>query len=209
MNKKKKTIIVVFAVLCVLGAVSWYLVYGNPDILKGAADKAEDGIIAMYGGTKSYDFYPADQAPDVDDVRQYNGLDRQMYYTNGAETFAVYEEDLDSYGDDVKFFFRYFKTVIAGDHKTYNSEFFTDDYFEENEKTCDFTPQMLYDIHVEKLTLPADSGKIETCYNVSYKIFHNNGTFRNDIGSDGSKTLRFYLTEKGGKVLIDRIEYYV
>lgn len=208
MNKKKKIIIAVFALMCVAGAVSWYLLYGNPSILENAQEKTKDDIIGMYGSTESYIFYPADEELDVSTVREYMELDRQMHYTYGAETIAVTETDVSSYGGDVKFFFDYFATVIDGDYTKYNT-LFTEDYFKNNEKTCDFTPQMLYDIYIEKLSEETKGGATVYGYNVSYKIFRNNGTFRNDIGSDGSKTLYFTLTEQNGTVLIDSIDYYV
>ena len=40
-------------------------------------------------------------------------------------------------------------------------------------------------------------------------IHRNDGTFRNDIDSDASKTLYFELIEENGVVKIDRITYYV
>ena len=208
MNKKKKAILIVFAVMCAVGALSWYLLYGNPDILTNTADKIEDDVIGMYGSTQSYVFYPADEAPDAEAIAEYNGLDRQFYCTRGAETIAVTEEDLGNYGAEIGFLFDYFKTVKAGDYEKYNT-LFTENYYKDNEKTCDFTPQMIYDINVEKLSEESSGGENVYICNVSYKIFRNNGTFRNDIGSDGSKTLRFTMVEKSGKVLIDKIEYYV
>ena len=67
---------------------------------------------------------------------------------------------------------------------------------------------MLYDIEIEKLGEDKTESETRYRYDVSYKIFRNNGTFRNDIGSDASKTLYFELTKSGGKVLIDKIDYY-
>lgn len=203
-GKKKKIIIIVFAVMCVFGALSWYLLYGNPSLLNKAEEEAEKEIIGMYGSTQSYVFYPADEEVPPSAVREYMELDRYIHYTNGAETVIVTEEDADDYGREVGFFVEYFRTVIDGDYAKYNT-LFTENYFDTNEKTCDFTPQMLYDINITKLPEGTDGYH----FDVSYKIFRNNGTFRNDIGSDGSKTLHFTLVEEGGKILIDSIKYYV
>ena len=67
---------------------------------------------------------------------------------------------------------------------------------------------MIYDITVEKLSENYKDGNTVYKYNVSYKIYRNNGTFRNDIGSDGSKTLMFTLIGDGTQVKIDAINYY-
>lgn len=203
-NKKKIVIIIIFAVMCILGGLIWYLLYRDPSALERIEKEAEKEIIGMYGSTQSYDFYPADEEVDPAAVKEYMELDRYVHYTEGAETVIVTEEDADAYGKDVQFFLDYFKTVIDGDYTKYNT-LFTENYFKSNEKTCDFTPQMLYDINIEKLP----EGKDGYNYNVSYKIFRNNGTFRNDIGSDGSKTLHFSLVEENGTILIDSIKYYV
>lgn len=220
LNKKKKIILICFAAMLVFGAAAWYLLYVNP-IFEASSSEGHTGtgastgtgtggnkVDGMYGSRGSRIFYPIDDELDIESVREYAQLDRQIYYTYGAETVALDETDLEGYGDDIRFFADYFDTVISGDYTKYNT-LFTEEYFKKNEKTCDFTAQMLYDIRIEKLSEETENGKKHFGYNVSYKIFRNNGTFRNDIGSDGSRTLYFSLVWEDGRILIDYIDYYV
>ena len=157
-NKKKKIILICFAAMCVLGAVSWYLLYVNPVFSENGKEKPPKGVEGMYGSNQSHIFYPIDEEPDASAVREYMELDRQLYYTYGAETIAVDESNISDRGADVKFFSEYFDAVISGDYTKYNT-MFTEKYFEKNEKTCDFTPQMLYDINIEKLSEKTEAGK--------------------------------------------------
>ena len=207
-NKARRAVIIGICVMAVLGAVSWLLLYGKPEILDNAADKVQDKIAGMYGSNQSYIYYPVDDALDVTLVDEYMELDRTIHYTLGAETFALTDDIISIFGKDVQFFKAYFECAVAGDYQTYNS-LFTDNYYKKNEPYYSFAPQMIYDIYIEKLSEDTSSGNTVYAYNVSYKIFRNNGTFRNDIGSDGSKTLYFELVEQDGIILIDKIDYYV
>ena len=211
-KKKKIAIISVFLSLCILGAVSWVLLYlvdfsstnKNPMF---QSDK-KGGIDGMYGNTQTYIFYPIDRDLDIMTDKDYLDLDRSLYYTKGAETYAIDKENVRDLTDDIKFFIKYFDLAIAGNYTSYN-KLFTEKYYKSNEAYYSFTQQMIYDMHIEKLGEKAVDGKTEFYYDVSYKIHKNNGTFRNDIESDASKTLFFTLVETDSGILIDSIDYYV
>ena len=69
---------------------------------------------------------------------------------------------------------------------------------------------MLYNLNVTKLWEKVESDTVTRyAFDVTYMIHRNDGTFRNDIDSDSSKTLYFELIEENGVVKIDRITYYV
>ena len=121
----------------------------------------------------------------------------------------VLEDEMNDYNEAVRFFVEYFETVIAGDVDTYNS-YFSDEYYKIYEPYSLFAPQMIYDIEVEQLSEKINSdGTTDWTFNVKYKIYKNDGTFRNDIPSDASKTLYYELSaDKNGNVLIDYITYY-
>ena len=69
---------------------------------------------------------------------------------------------------------------------------------------------MLYNIRVEKLWEELEDDTITRyAFDVTYMIHRNDGTFRNDLDSDSSKTLYFELVEENGTVQIDRVTYYV
>lgn len=211
-SRKKKIIIIAFAVMLLLGVISAVILYVVPAVSdriestpKDTGDAADTA--GMYGSQSSYLHYPIDDELDPFSVEEYTQLDRSVHYVRNGETVALTDENIDDYGDDVKFFVMYFYYVITGDYETYNS-LFTDDYYKTAEPYYSFTPQMVYDIETEYLGESDESGGTVYKYDVSYKIFRNNGTFRNDIGSDASKTLYFELIEKDGKILIDKIDYY-
>ena len=69
---------------------------------------------------------------------------------------------------------------------------------------------MLYNLNVTKLWEELEDDTVTRyAFDVTYMIHRNDGTFRNDIDSDSSKTLYFELVEENGVVKIDRITYYV
>ncbi len=200
-KKTKKKILAAIAIMCVVGIVSGVLLYFEP---WASAEKKEP--IGMYGSMKQYNNYPINYDIDVTADEEYMGLDRYIHFSRNGEEFLL--EQTEDHTVDQKFFMRYFDTVINGRYEEYNA-MFTDKYYETTEPYVRFTPQMVYDIHIEKLNETYSGGKTTYVYNVSYRIFKNNGTFRNDIGSDSSKTLYFELVEKNGEVKIDRVTYYV
>lgn len=209
-NKKKKiAVIAALLSLCVIGGLSWFLLYGLPEKDQNPMfDKEkQEEIIGMYGSTQTYLYYPIDYDLDIMSEKEYLDLDRNIYYTKGSETIALTPETLSLYPDDVVFFTSYFDLAIKGEYQKYNA-LFTENYYESNEPYYSFTQQMIYDIHIEKLAEGKAGDNDSYTYNVSYKIHRNNGTFRNDIDSDGSKTLCYTLVKVDGKILIDSINYY-
>lgn len=205
-NKKKRRMLLGILIVTLLGAISWVL-QKNPQIFES---QEKGKATSMYSDSiKSYAFYPTDYDLDVTADETYMELDRYVYFKNGAETLAVTDGDYAQYGADVAFFGDYFETVVAGDVETYNT-YFTELYYESNAPYERFAPQMLYDIRIERLSQTENTdGTVRYAYNVSYKIHRNDGSFRNDIDSDASRTLYYELLEDaGGTVKIDRITYY-
>ena len=205
-NKNKKRIIIVFIVLSVLGIIS-YILLENPQLFEiGSKDK----VTSMYSDELySYNFYPCHENFDVTTDERYMQLDRYIHYKNGSVTEIVSEDDLDGYNDAIKFFVTYFKTVISGDEDTYNT-YFTDRYYTIYDPYLSFKPQMIYDIEVEQLSeIFNDDGTTKWTFNIKYRIHRNNGSFRNDIDSDSSKTLYYELIgDRKGNVKIAYITYY-
>ncbi len=208
-SKQKKRILIGIGGLCVLGLVSAVCLQ-NPQWFE-VQKEVDMGPTSMYSDKLvSYTFYPTDYDLDVTADETYMGLDRYVYFKNGNETIAITDGDYAAYNPAVAFFGTYFETVIAGDHETYNT-FFSEPYYQTHEPMHEFAPQMLYDIRIEMLSQDhQNDGSTLYAFNVEYKIHRNDGTFRNDIGSDASKKLYFELYEdRDGLVQIDRITYYV
>lgn len=205
-KKKKKIILIVAIALTAIFAALSYILIWQPDLFaekkKGPSNMYSDDLI-------SYLFYPADYELDVTTVPEYMEKDRYIHYINGGENVAITDENYNSYGSVIRFFRQYFNTIIKGDYETYNEKYFTDRYYTFYEPYYSFAPQMLYDIKVELLSsTKQDDGSIRHAYDVSYKIYKNNGTFRNDIDSDAEKVLYYEIVENGFSVKIDYITYY-
>ena len=195
MDPLKKKIIIAFLVLSALGAVS-LLILKFVDFDGNKRAEVPQG---------SYDFYVADFNKDIFKDKGYTELSRDLFYTDGATTVIVEEEDFDKYDPIVRFFAEYIDAVIRGDSETYNS-FFSKEFIDANGEKGPFTMQQLYNIRLENL------GKRETetdgvkyrVYEVSleYMIRQNNGSFRNDMGSDAIRRQLFRVIERNGKLEI-------
>lgn len=209
-KRKKKAIIIAFLSMCIIGIISYIVVYCIPEPKPENTNPMMQEALGQYGSNQSYIFYPADDELDITKVEEYQGLDRLLHYTLGPETIAITSEDIASYGDDIKFLYNYFEIVKAGDYTAYN-KLFTKEYYKNNPFYIDFTftPQMIYDINIKKLGESSEGTKTIYNYDVTYKIYRNNGTFRNDIIDNMSKTLYFTIVKDKNSILIDSIQYYI
>ena len=204
MSKRKKLIIAI-AVLTALAALSYVLTL-YPDLFT----KKDDSPKSMYSDKLvSYSFYKSDYDLDVTTVPEYMELDRAIHYKVGNVSTLLTDNDIDGSDASVKFFRTYFDTLRRGDWEEYNT-YFTDEYYKSNDPYTIFAPQMIYGIEIELVSLtPKEDGTTVYDYNVDYMIFRNDGTFRNDMGSDASKKLYYELIEyPDGSVKIDLISYY-
>ena len=203
-QQKKKRMIVWILVIALLGAAS-YILLQNPDLF---TVKKKTGVTSMYSDKLlSYSFYPTDYELDVTADEYYMGLDRYIHIKRGGENITITDGDYAAYGEAVEFFAKYFETAIAGDAETYNT-FFTDTYYKSAEPYDRFAPQMIYGITLQELSSTEGNAGDSYIYNVTYAIYRNDGTFRNDIDSNAFKTLIFYLVPDGGELKIDAIDYY-
>ncbi|MBE6562858.1 MAG: hypothetical protein E7660_03885 [Ruminococcaceae bacterium] len=206
-GRKKKTVLIVWISVVLVICAASLLLLKNPELF----DK-EAGNIKVTGSNGFYDwFYEADFSLALEDHEsypEYLELDRYLYYKNGSETVGVIDKNRDSFGDEVLFFEKYFKTVIDGDHEAYN-EMFTEAYLNTYGEKEAFTPQMVYGMQIEEVYENETDGVLTYGFDVDYKIFQNNGTFRDDIYSDASRTLYIEINDASGEFKIDVLKYYV
>ena len=168
-------------------------------LIDGADDRKEQ--VPKY----SYDFFVPDFNKNIFADEGYLELNRYISYTEGATTTLIDDEDYAFYGPVVEFFAKYIDSVIQGDHERYNS-FFSKEYIDANGKKDVFTMQQLYNIEIEYLglrTIELD-GKEYSLHEVAleYMIRQNNGTFRNDMGSDAIRRRAFQVIDRNGKLEI-------
>lgn len=208
-SKTRRNLIIAIIVVTLLAGISWGIT-AHPEIFDVFSKKEKKTVTSMYSDRiYSYNFYDSDYDLDVTTVPEYMELDRAVHYTKGGVSILVPDEEMDNYNAAVRFFGEYFKTIEAGDVEKYNT-YFTDAYYEEYEPYVSFAPQMIYNIDVEQLTEKNnDDGSTTYTFNVNYMIYRNDGTFRNDMGSDASKKLYYELIEdRSGEVKINYITYY-
>lgn len=198
----KKRLLIIIA--SVLGAIA---------VLFGASfaiDKYYDKKNGEENSPIDYDFYPADYDENIYNDKEYiekieNGF---IYYTDFSNniTLGIERDNAAEYGDEVAFMVDYVYSIIEGDRAKYNG-FFSDAYYENNDKHGEFTMQKLYDVNITKESseqITENGNYTKYIFVVEYKIFKNNGTFRNDIGN-GSKKQYITVTDRTGELEIDAV----
>lgn len=192
-KKQKKAIVIAFSAMLAVILV-WYAVIPGVEYIAAAIKESQkDEYTSDYmDHIKSLRFYPADYNEDITKDSEYMEKNRYIAYTKGNDTYIITDGDYSGYDSTVEFFARYFDTVINGRYEEYDS-YFTEGYFEEQTNKERFTPQKLYDIEIKFISTSTVEDAISYIYYVDYKIFENNGTFRNDIESDASRTLVYEL----------------
>jgi len=195
-KKSKKKAVVFICVALIIGVISGVLL-----LVLNNFEKDTDSDNGPH-----YNFYKPDYELDVTKVKEYMELDRLLYYRDGGV-----EVGLDGNADKIDrfavFFEDYFAALTAGDVDAYR-EMFSKNYTERNGEEDGFAPQMVYDIHVARLRGATDDENERIAFDVSYRIYRNDGTLRDDVGSDASRTLYFELAYDEGELKIDRIAYY-
>ena len=194
-DKKKiikglKIILWVFVVLGVLLGVLWLI-----------SEMLEPEIEDI--SYEDFRFFEADYNKNILEDEVYLSHNRSIYFDlYGSETVLT-EDNAESISPSAKLFYDYINCIIDGDYSNYRSFFTSECIDSEGFKLPErFTMQGLYDIHIalhSKSNAAEGSGAICEVYEVSYRIFENNGTFRNDILPDETRTLVFelYITADG------------
>lgn len=188
-RKIKKAVIIVAAAAAVLALLAVVL----PLVLELVTPDYED---------VSYDnwrFFEADYSKNIYDDKIYMAHSRGIKFTDENTERVLTSENCAEISASAEFFYNYITCIIEGDYSNYPS-FFTDAYLNNKdvETPQKFTMQGLYDIHVD-LFSPATRKTVDgvevssEVYEVSYRIFENNGTFRTDILPDETRTLVFEL----------------
>lgn len=158
-------------------------------------------------------FYEPNYDENIFEDEDYLDLNRYIRYTEGAlSTLLVNEKMFVASGDAAVFFGKYFEAIINGEYEKYSS-FFTEEYIDKNGVKDRFTMQKIYDVEVEKLSAiftDRETNNIRYEFRVGYCILENNGTFRDDIGSNASRPQIFELImyNETGEIKINSISNY-
>ena len=155
---------------------------------------------------EDYRFYEADYNANIFENELYMSCSRGIKFSNENTEYVLNETNSANISPSAKFFYDYINCIINGDYENYPS-FFTEEYInnERSDIPEKFTMQGLYDIYID-LYAPATRKVVDgaelSCevYEVRYRIFENNGTFRRDILPDETRTIVFelYIPDNGG-----------
>ena len=204
---RSKRIIIIAIMISIVFVVAYFVI--NAIINSNSSDTTPKRPIF---------FYEADWEKDIMKDEKYLALDRNVYFhdTRRNEKITVTDENSAEVSQDYKagvdLLRRYVKYAIDGNHGAIN-KMFSDAYFAAGyEAKEEFTMQQIYDVCITNIRLSAteENGKTYQSYEfwLEYKIRENNGTFRNDVGSDGAKPEMFIITDRNGDVKIDAIIPY-
>ncbi len=156
---------------------------------------------------EDFRFYEADYEKNIFEDELYMRRNRDIRYNRYGSESILTEDNSGNIAESAEFFYDYFNCIINGDYEQYPS-FFTESCLESDgfDLPESFTMQGLYDISVvlysaEAKTVRGEEMTVEV-FEVSYRIFENNGTFRSDILPDETRTLVFelYITDSGVKI---------
>lgn len=200
-RKKLKTAVLSVGIVLVVLAL---LAFGLSALLNAVKEPA-----ATSSSLPDHAFYEPDYEKNIFEDEAYRKLDSSVLYMDFGTGETLTEQNYQTVGVASAFFYTYFQAVINGDARTYRS-LLSDTYIEEKQPPERFTMQMLYDISVNQIQRSSTAqyqGKEVTAYyfSVSYRIFRNDGTFRNDVGSNQSTTQYYELYAVDGTFLLNAV----
>ena len=103
----------------------------------------------------------------------------------------------------VLFLYDFLQMIIAGEEDAYNA-CFTDNYIDEYGTQAAFPPQMLYDMRIAFYSQEGSNEDLRITYQLDYRFYQNDGTFRRDVGSDAIRPVYVVLVkDTEGNIRID------
>lgn len=205
-KKQKKIILIVIASLIAFVAVYFIIASIDFDKLMGTGDSTNT--------PEHIYFYDEELSENIFQDEKYMEKDRTINFVNlawGTGTTLTNDDDAVSAGPAANLIYNMLGYILTGNHAGYNSCF--SDYYYSNggEVKGRFTQQKIYNITITEVSVTdkKDENGVtykEYYYTLEYMIRHNNGTFRNDMGSDCIKTQHLFLSERySNEVLIDKM----
>ncbi len=150
-------------------------------------------------------YYPANYEEDIFQNKAYQDFEKGILYCEANVTKLYQVENYESAPLPCQFFLDYFQTVISGKYQEI-SKFYVDGFFEQEPK---FTMQMIYEpyVHLHSVSKETIDDEEVEIYNftVRYKIFKNNGSFRQNVPSNTAVPQIYQLVLKDGVYQIFRI----
>lgn len=195
-NKKKikKLIIISLSVLVILLVIYFILSFVDENIKNDKTPWLTPDDQVRFSNIN----YETDIFDDV----IYMGKNRSVFYSEYETGELINSENINEYGPCAVFFENFFDIAVNGKYNEFGS-LFTEEYLKIYIVPEKFTMQKVYDIEVNRTDEGIlDSGDEYYKYEVRFKIMNNNGSFRNDMGSDEVKPLVFFLIKKDTNIFI-------
>ncbi len=197
----KKIFIIIAIVFAVLAIISAFIPVVT-DLLQDGYDEVSYNPMA---------FYEVDYTFDVRTDELYQKQNRSIYYNRYGDERVLTESNVTDISPAAMMFHDYINCIIDGDYSKYPSFFTEECKNNENFKLpAQFTTQGLYDINItlhSSSVAEDEENAVVEIYEVRYRIFKNNGSFRNDILPDETRTLVFELKIKDGSAIINAIAH--
>ena len=194
-KKAFKIVLIVFLSLLVLLAAGYF-------ITEYLRDNPDDEV------SEREKFFEPDYSFNILEDELYLSLDRNVMFTRNGVTQMLESNDPSEVCPAAAMFYDYFNCLINGDYANYKT-FFTDEYIKDNSDDIPekFTMQAVYDINCKCFSSSVSDNTLTEIYEVSYRIFENNGTFRRDVVSTETRTLVFELKINGDTAKINSIAF--
>ncbi len=202
--KKRKKIIAIWAA-ALLFTVALFIA------VRAIVSSHDDEEAEPVERTNAYAYFYEPQwgvAPeDRDDYEDWAGYDRSVMVRDGAVSDGMTDENETSFREEVRFFRKYFEAIAAGDADAYD-RLFTTSYGASHGRTPAFTPPPIYEQEIERVKTEHAGANSYYTFNVYYKIYHNDGTFRKDIYSDRSRGIQIVVDDTKGELRISSLKYF-
>ena len=210
-NRKRNLRIFIITLTTVI-LLAWLIVYAMIPLVENhfAAEREPDRR------TSSFFFHTADFDEDIFQDENYLMQNRFITY-GGRHIGAERIFDRERFSREAAFLAQLLEYAINGDAKSYYAPFTRELLSRTSEFIVveDFTMQRLYNIEIELISKREEMSGGRAIrfseYKVSYKIMRNNGTFRNDMGSDMVYPLVYSLRTDlttGNITVYDRLPYH-
>ena len=173
----------------------------------------------------AYYFVDPDYESNIFENAEYKKLDKSISYTYNGQTVDL-KNNLQNNGHEsydspfAAFFVEYFTALAKGNANGSFDSFYSEVFFRTHKSFANFAPQKVYDIDVRRMTDPQTITSEEkeedtkyigyslTSFEVRYRIYQNDGTFRRDI-LDEDILVQYIdlLGDKSGNYTINSVGY--
>ncbi len=197
----KKVLLAIVAVFALLGLLLVFLQHVDkatePDKVDFTSANSEDSSIY---------FFSVDYSEDPESDPAYMAKQRDVWFTDVTGVSDYLDEGDKNNKDARALMYNYFTALKEGDADAH-SALLSEDYKKSFVVQESFTPQKVHDINASYMQSEERDGRYYQYYKVSYEIYENDGTFRNDIGSEVAKLMYFELVHEDGMYKLNSIGY--